>query len=408
MIDSGRQECVMTASVSRGADGERIVYLDYNATAPLRPEALDAMLPHLQDVGNAASPHAAGRRAAASVEAARRQLASLLGCSPGELIFTSGATEANNLALRAGVAAHRRLVTTAVEHPAVLHTAHALSREHSTELTVLTVDRDGLLDLNALEEALASHDTTFVSVMTANNETGVLFDLKAIVEICHAHGALVHTDATQLVGRSPVDLTDLDVDLLSLSAHKFGGPQGVGALFLRRDTPLPHHPLLHGGGQERGWRGGTLNVAGIVSTGAAAAAAAVTLSDEAKRVESLRDRLETTLLSRLEGGTVNGDPYRRLPGVSSLTFPGVPADAALAAMPTVAASDGSACASGAPSPSHVLLAMGHSRDEAECTLRLSLGYATTETDVDEAIETIVDAITRVRSALDNHSPSGVR
>jgi len=188
-----------------------------------------------------------------------------------------------------------------------------------------------------------------------------------VIKIAQEAGALIHTDATQYVGRLPLDLAELDVDLLSLSAHKFGGPQGAGALFVRRGAPLPHRPLLHGGGQERGWRAGTLNVPGIVGLGAAAEAARLRLDEEVPRVRALRDRLEAGLAARLPGCRINGAPIPRLPGVTSVTFPGLPADAILAAMPEVAASDGSACASGAPSPSHVLLAMGRSREDADAT-----------------------------------------
>ncbi|XVV02476.1 cysteine desulfurase family protein [Actinosynnema sp. CA-248983] len=381
------------------ADAAHVVYLDYNATAPLRPEALEAMLPHLRGVGNASSPHALGRQASTGVDAGRRAVAELLGCAPGELIFTSGATEANNLALRAGLGLGGGVVTTAVEHPAVLHAARVLTTQAARSLHVLDVDHNGLFDLEELRRVLSSGQTSLVSVMAANNETGVLTDLAAVTAICRDFGALLHTDATQLVGRLPIDLAELDVDLLSLSAHKFGGPQGVGVLFIRRSARLPHEPLLHGGGQERGWRAGTLNVAGIVGAGAAASAAARSLREEAERTRTLRDHLEAQLLSRIEGARLNGHPVYRLPGVTNLLFPGALADAVLAAMPLVAASDGSACSSGAPTPSHVLMAMGRSREEANCSLRFSLGYATSAADIDQAIDAVIDAVARVRSSL---------
>jgi cysteine desulfurase len=331
----------------------------------------------------------------------------LLGCSPGELIFTSGATEANNAALHAMVQPGGRLIVSAVEHPAVLETARALERERDTELITLPVDMDGRLIPGSLQDALGNARMTVVSIMAANNETGVLSDLPYIVGVAHAAGALVHTDATQLIGKLPVDLSSLSVDLLSLSAHKFGGPQGIGALFVRRGLRLPKRPFLHGGGQEQGWRAGTLNVAGIVGAGAAAAACGK-LQAEAERVQVLRDLLECSLLSGLAGARVNGDRQRRLPHVSSMTFDHAPADALLAAMPDVAASDGSACSSGAPTPSHVLLAMGRSRDEADSTIRFSLGYATTREDVERAIEAVTAAVTRVRAILGatrvGHSP----
>lgn len=385
---------------------EPVVYLDYNATAPLRPEALEAMLPILRSVGNAASPHTLGREAAVAVTAARAQIGSLLGCSANELVFTSGATEANNMALRAVAVQAKRLVTSAVEHPAVLETVRALAHERDIELTVLPVDEDGLTDPEDLRRALDSRRPTVVSIMAANNETGVLSDLSTLAGIAHAAGALVHSDATQLVGKLPVDLSVLDVDLLSLSAHKFGGPQGVGALFIRRGLGMPQRPLLYGGEQEKGWRAGTLNVAGIVGAGAAAAASQAKLAAEIQRVRVLRDLLERSLVSQLVHAHVNGAQEPRLPHVSNITFEGAPADAVLAAMPGVAASDGSACSSGTPAPSHVLLAMGRSHDDADSTIRFSLGYGTTRTDVEQAIEAVTAAVTRTRGMLDSHNHDG--
>lgn len=380
----------------QGAD---VVYLDYNATAPLRPEALEAALGALQRVGNASSMHHPGREAAARVDAARRSLADLISCTPGEIIFTSGATEANNLALRAGYGRGGMLVTTAAEHLAVVETARTITAERPESLLILPVNKDGSVDLEPLSTALRDHPVALVSLMLANNETGVLTDLAPVCKAAHEAGALVHTDATQYVGRLPLDLGALDVDLLSLSAHKFGGPQGVGALFVRRGTPLPHLPLLVGGGHERGWRAGTLNVAGITGLGAAAQAARRQLADEVARVTALRDALEAALIAGVADCRINGARVPRLPGVTSVTFPGVPADAVLAAMPQVAASDGSACSSGAPSPSHVLLAMGHSRDDAESTVRFTLGYATTERDIERAAAAAIDAVRHVRSVM---------
>jgi cysteine desulfurase len=383
------------------AEGDT-VYLDYNATAPLRPEALQATVVALQNVGNASSIHPAGREASIRVDLARRQLAGLLNCSASEIIFTSGATEANNLALRAACARGGVLVTTAVEHLAVLETARAITQDTPDALVILPVDAEGVVDLAKLNKVLedpAGRGVALVSVMLANNETGVLTDLHPIVEAAHAAGTLVHTDATQYVGRLPLDLEQLDVDLLSLSAHKFGGPQGVGALFLRRGTSLPYHPLLIGGGQERGWRAGTLNVAGIVGLGAAAEASQHKMQEEAVRIAKLRDDLEAHLLAHMPNCRINGANAPRLPGVTSVTLPGLPADAVLAAMPQVAASDGSACSSGAPSPSHVLLAMGHSRDDADSTVRFSLGYATTPRDIERGTEAITAAVAHVRSVI---------
>ncbi|MEZ0094105.1 cysteine desulfurase family protein [Streptacidiphilus sp. EB129] len=375
------------------------VYLDYNATAPTRPEALEATLAAMRTVGNASSTHQSGRDAADRVHLARRQVAYLLSCSPGEIIFTSGATEANNLALRAAFAVGGRLVTSAVEHPAVLETAKALTIDAPGSLLTLPVDADGAVDLDGFHAALVAGGVAVVSLMAANNETGVLTDLAPIVQLAHDAGVLVHSDATQLVGRLPIDLAETDLDLLSLSAHKFGGPQGVGALFVRRGIRLPYRPLLFGGGQERGWRAGTLNVAGIAGAGAAAEAARLSMADEAFRIACLRDALEEALVEQVGDCRINGARNRRLPGVTSITFPGTPADAVLAAMPDVAASEGSACSSGAPSPSHVLLAMGRSREEADSTIRFSLGYATTAHDIERAVSSTVHAVRLVQEAM---------
>ncbi|WP_040801752.1 cysteine desulfurase family protein [Nocardia higoensis] len=375
-------------------------YLDYNATAPLRPEALAAITDAMQAVGNASSLHQPGRRAAERVSKARQQVAELLNCSPGEVIFTSGATEANNLALQVSYTPGRPLVTSPVEHPAVLETARTLTIDHPNDLVLLPVATDGLVDLSALDQVLAAGSGGTVSLMSANNETGVLTDIRIAAKSAHEAGAIVHTDATQVIGRLPVDVAELDVDFLSLSAHKFGGPQGVGALYARRGASVPYRPLLRGGGQERGWRPGTLNVAGIAGLGAAAEAARIGMEQEAARTAVLRDRLEGQLIRNVPGCRINGRLDQRLPGVTNITFPGVPADAVLAAMPDVAASDGSACASGAPTPSHVLLAMGLSRQDADCTIRFSLGHATTSAEIEHAAQAVTQAVTRVRIAME--------
>jgi cysteine desulfurase len=253
--------------------------------------------------------------------------------------------------------------------------------------------------LGELELALGQGDVSLVSVMLANNETGSVIDLAPIIAMAHEVGALVHTDATQAVGRIPVKLSQLDVDLLSLSAHKFGGPQGVGALFVRRSSRLPQRPLLFGGGHERGWRAGTTNVAGAVGMGAAATVCAERMEQEANAIEALRDKLEESLLARLPEARVNCVGARRLPGTSSVTIPGIPADALMTAMPHVAVSNGSACHAGVPSPSHVLLALGLDADDAECTLRFSLGYRTTSDDVNLAVEETCRAVSTLRSLL---------
>ncbi|MGI5205820.1 cysteine desulfurase family protein [Spirillospora sp. CA-108201] len=376
-----------------------LAYLDYNATAPIRPQAMQAVLDAMRVGGNASSAHRAGHGAAERVAGARRQLADLLNCSPGEIIFTSGATEANNLALRAACSAGGALITSTVEHPAVLETAKSLTNQESDALRLVPVDSEGVLDLEAYLNTLAKGGVAVVSLMAANNETGVLNDLVPIVKAAHAAGAFVHTDATQMVGRLPIDLAALEVDLLSLSAHKFGGPQGVGALFVRRSVPLPYRPLIYGGGQERGWRAGTLNVPGIAGAGAAAEAARQGMAVESAHVAKLRDALETALVEQIDDCRINGATARRLPSVTSITFTGTPADAVLATMPDVAASEGSACSSGAPGPSHVLLAMGRTREQAESTVRFSLGPGSTSRDVAQAVSSTTRAVRKVRSAL---------
>jgi cysteine desulfurase len=375
-----------------------LIYLDYNATTPIRREALAATTASLTAVGNASSVHAAGRDAAGVVDRAREQLATLLGCSPGELIFTSGATEANNLAIRSIATPGGSLVVSTVEHPAVGEAAAAVADSIGGKVHTVGVHRDGTLRIDELEEALPL-SPVLVSVMAANNETGVLNDLELVVRLSHEVGALVHSDATQLVGRLPIDLRELQLDLLSLSGHKFGGPQGVGALFVRRGTVPAIRPLAYGGGHERGRRPGTLNVPGIAGLGAAAEAAGGHLEQEAARIGSLRDRFEAAVTSAIPGTRRNGHPDQRLPGVSSLTFDDLPADALLAAMPQLAASEGSACSSGALEPSHVLLAMGLSRDEADCTIRFSLGHATTADDIDRAVRCVTHAASRIRAVL---------
>jgi cysteine desulfurase len=375
------------------------IYMDYNATAPVRPEAASAVVDVLRRPGNASSLHGAGHHASLIVQHGRLQLAGLLGCSPSEIVFTSGATESNNLALRTASPNAGLLAVGATEHPAVLEAASQVAEEQGCDFLVVSVDHDGIILGEELREALRRPGRALVSIMAANNETGVLNDLQEIAELTHAAGGLLHTDATQLVGRLPLDLSAVPVDLLSLSAHKFGGPQGAGALFIRRGLPIAHRPLLHGGGQERGWRPGSLNVAGIAGMGAAAAAAQGQMDQESSRVAGLRDRLEARVIAALPDTQVNGQSVPRLPGVSSMTFRNAPADAVLAGMPGVAASDGSACSSGALTPSHVLLAMGRTEEQADCTIRFSLGYATTTAEVDSAAMQAVSAVRRVRETM---------
>ncbi len=369
----------------------RPAYLDHAATTPLRPAVLDAMLPYLREhFGNAASRnHAYGWVAAEAVDQARERVAALIGATERELAFTSGATESLNTAIK-GVAERyrtkgRHLVTCATEHKAVLD-ACAHLKELGASVTRLGVDGEGRIDLDELEESIRD-DTVLVVLMAGNNETGVRHPLPAIAERVHAKGSLLAVDATQAVGKVP--LTVEGIDLLALSAHKFGGPKGVGALYVRRRDPrVQLAPLLDGGGHERGWRSGTLNVPGIVGLGEAARLAAEGLSAEGPRLTALRERLERRATAEL-GAVVNGANAERLPHVANLRFPGRQAERLLSrAQARLAASTASACSSASLVPSHVLLAMGLSEAEADASLRLSLGWSSTEADVEVALDAL--------------------
>jgi len=377
---------------------QRPVYLDYNATTPVDPQVLACMLPYFSErFGNPSSKgHRYGLEAEAAVEVAREQLAVLLGAEPENLIFTSGATEALNLAIK-GVAqalAHRgrHVVTVQTEHAAVLEACRALARR-GWEVTYLPVDAEGRLDMAALEAALRP-DTVLLCVMWANNETGVLHPIPAIAQLARDRGVPLLVDATQAVGKIPVQVTG--IDLLACSAHKFYGPKGVGALYVRRKPELRLQPLLDGGGQEQGLRSGTLNVPGIVGMGAAAVRAAEVMAEEMSRLQALRDRLEQGLQGALSGVRVNGAGAPRLPQTSSITFEGVRADRLLAAARTLALSAGSACGSGRGKPSHVLRAMGRTDTEAQATIRISLGRFTTAADIDYALTELIAAVERLR------------
>ena len=388
-----------------GRDASRMpdpIYLDHNATTPVDPEVFEAMRPYfLEDYGNAASrQHVLGRRAADAVERARDRVATALGADPREIVWTSGATESNNLALKGvahapAYAGRRHLVTVATEHSAVLDPCAALAEE-GLEVTRLGVGPDGLVDVERVGEALRE-DTLLVSVMLANNETGVLQPVREIGALCAPRGVLLHTDATQAVGREPVDVGELGVHLLSLSAHKVYGPKGVGALYVRRKGPRVRlRASIDGGGHERGMRSGTLAVPSIVGLGAAMELAERVRAEEAERVGGLRDRLEEGLASRLDGVFVHGAGARRLANTTNVSFTGVDAESLLARVPEVCASSSAACTSARFQRSHVLAAMGLSDDEVEGSVRFSLGRRTTAEQVDRAIETITDAVERER------------
>lgn len=363
------------------------VYFDWNATAPLRPEARAAMLAALETTGNASSVHAEGRAARAIVERARAEVATLVGVEPKQVTFTSGATEANMLALTPHLSTGNertprdRLFVSAVEHPSVT----CGGRFVPGAIATLAVDSDGIVDLAALKTALARAERPLVAVMLANNETGVISPIRAVAEIVHAAGGLLHVDAAQAPGRIRCRMDELGADLMSLSAHKLGGPQGVGALIRRAELHVAD-PLLRGGGQERGLRAGTENVAAIAGFGAAAGAAA---RMDATRMAALRDRLEAGILSATPEAVIVGAGAARLPNTTLVAVPGVKAETAVIAFDLngIALSSGSACSSGKVQASHVLAAMGLAPRLARGALRISLGWSSEEAEVDRFLET---------------------
>lgn len=385
------------------ASDDQIIYLDYNATTPLLPEALDAMLPFLrQQFGNPSSSHAAGRATRAGVEAAREQVAALLGCDAEEVVFTSGGTEANNLAIwgvTQGQPARRGIVTSRIEHPAVSEPCAWLERRG------WRVSRAGVdsLGRTRLDELVAAIDTgtALVTVMHSNNETGVLQPVAGIGEAAHAAGAVLHTDAAQSIGKIPVCVRELQVDLLSIVGHKLYGPTGVGALYVRRGVTLV--PLMRGAGHERGLRPGTENVASIVGLGVACERARLDLARERTRVSALRDHLWQRLQALVPGLVVNGQGAERLPNTLSVRFPGVSGNALLAGTPQVAASTGSACHAGGEEAPGVVVLMGVPAREALGTVRLTLGRNTTADEVERA----ADALARTWQALAG-AAAGVR
>jgi cysteine desulfurase len=376
----------------------RPVYLDYQATTPCDPRVVAAMLPFFTErFGNPHSTeHAIGRDAEAAVEAARAEVAALLGAEPREVVFTSGATEANNLAIK-GAARHaaamgsprRRVVTAATEHKCVLESVADLAAE-GFEPVFLPVQPDGLLDPAALESALAV-PTLLVSVMAVNNETGVIQDLAALAALAHTAGALFHTDAAQAGGKIPLDVAAQGLDLVSLSAHKLYGPKGVGALYVRRRPRVRLAPLLSGGGQERGFRSGTLPAPLVVGFGQACRIARAEMVEEAARIGALRERLASALLRDIPGLRVNGAREARIAGNLNLTFPARAATALMAACPDLCVSTGSACSSAEIEPSYVLRAMGLDAAAAGRSLRLGIGRFTSPADVDFAATALAAA-----------------
>ncbi len=379
-----------------------MIYLDYNATTPLDPRVLEAMLPFLREsFGNAASRHhALGCDAAKAVEKARAEVAAVIGADPREIVWTSGATEADNLAIKGVVAspayaAKREIVTVATEHRAVLDPCEHLESK-GCKVTYLRVDREGGLDLERLAGAI-TEKTALVSVMHANNETGVLHPIGEIGALCKRRGVLFHTDATQSFGKEPIDVEAFGIDLLSASAHKVCGPKGAGFLYVRRKGPRVRcEPLLHGGGHEKGLRSGTLNVPAIAGLGAAAALAREEMASEQPRFRKLRDRLESGILSALEGVSVNGHRERRLATTSNLSFGGVDGEDLMKRLPEIAVSSSSACTSALLQPSYVLGAMGRDEAAVRGSVRFSLGRFTTEAEIGAAVAAVVEAVRALR------------
>jgi cysteine desulfurase len=380
------------------AHSSRLIYLDHAATTPVRPEVLEAMLPYFGEVyGNASSVHSAGSVPRAALEQARAGVAGVLGCRPGEIVFTGGGTEADNLALL-GVARALRgrgnhVVTSSIEHHAVLHACQQLEQE-GFRVTYLPVDRLGLLDPAAVEAALTG-ETILVSLMLANNEIGTIEPIVEIAPIVRARGIPFHTDAVQAAGMLDLQVDHLGVDLLTISAHKIYGPKGAGALYVRRGTPL--EAIVHGGDQERGRRSGTENVPGIVGLAVALMLAEQERAIEAPRLAGLRDRLIAGVLECVPGAHLTGHPAQRLPGHASFYLEGVSGESVLVDldMAGIACASGSACRAGSTDPSHVLTAIGLRRELARNGLRMTLGRATNEEDID----TVLDVLPGVVKAL---------
>jgi len=366
-----------------------VIYLDNNATTRIDPRVLETMMPYLTDnFANAASTHAFGLGANDAVKVARQQVAALIGSEMHEIVFTSGATEAINLAIK-GVAENyqskgKHIITVKTEHTAVLDVCRYLENK-GFEVTYLPVQPDGLLDLEVLKSALRP-DTILVSVMLVNNETGVIQPIKEIAALAHQAGALFMTDGTQAVGKLQVDVDDLGIDLMPLSAHKFYGPKGVGALFIRQRRPwrIKLEALLHGGGHEGGKRSGTLNVAGIAGLGKAAELAQKEMKQDSQRVGNIRDELEKELL-KIEGTRINGNPESRLYNVTNILFEGCDSDALIMGLHDISISNGSACTSASIEPSHVLIAHGLSETEAFSCLRFSLGRFNSVEEVERVV-----------------------
>lgn len=380
---------------------DNLIYLDNNATTPVDERVLEAMLPYFSKFyGNAASNHKFGLEVKGAVKKAREQISSLIGCDRNEIIFTSGATEAINLGIKGVAESYRdkgkHIITVATEHYAVLDTCKYLEK-NGFEVTYLPVLPDGLLDFQEVEKAFRP-DTILVCVMYVNNETGVIQPIEEIANLAHEHGALFMTDATQAIGKIPINVRKMNIDLLAFSGHKFYGPKGIGALYVQRSgrPRVNLLPLIHGGGHEKGMRSGTLNVPGIVGLGKACEIAESEMEDNEKHIREIRDYLETELL-KMEGIRVNGNREKRLYNVSNILFEGVDADAIIMGMENVMVSTGSACTSHRVEPSHVLLAMGLSEEEAFSSLRLSFSIKNRKNELKILFGLFKEIISNLRS-----------
>jgi len=390
------------------------IYMDNHATTPVDPRVVEKMLPCFNEhFGNAASRnHSFGWEAEELVNQGRRRVAELIGADPKEIIFTSGATESNNLALKGVVEAYRRkgsrIVTVATEHKAVLDTCKWLEKQ-GIEVAYLPVDKTGLIDLDQLRQSITDK-TLLVSVMFANNEIGVIQPIEAIGNICREKRVLFHSDAVQAAGKVPLDVNAMNLDLVSLSAHKIYGPKGVGALYVRRRSPrVQLAPIIHGGGHERGMRSGTLNVPGIVGFGEAARIALEEMAEESARLKALRDKLQRALLEGLDCVYVNGDLERRLPHSLNMSFAYVEGESLIMGLSDVAVSSGSACTSATLEPSYVLKALGAPDELAHSSIRFGLGRFNTEEEVDYVMAKVIQTVKRLReiSPLYEMAKSGV-
>src|SRR5215470_7968329 len=375
------------------------IYLDYNATTPVEPAVLDAMLPYFSaEFGNAASIHTVGQRARAAVETARDQVAILLGARSQETVFTSGGTESDNHAIfgiiRATPGATKHVITSNIEHEAVLNTCQALEKE-GVAVTYLPVNREGVITVDQVEEALRPH-TALITVMHANNELGAVQPLAEIGKLAAQRDIYFHTDAVQSAGKIPLDVKSLGVDLLSISGHKLYAPKGIGALYIRGGTRLQQ--LLYGGHHQRGFRPGTENVPGIIGLGKAVELARLSLEADAARVGALRDRLEQGLAATIPDAQANAAAALRTPNTSNLTFPGIEGEALVIALDLkgISVSTGAACSSGAVEPSHVLTAMGLSAEDARASIRFSLGRHTTVAEINYALDSVPAAVSQLR------------